>query len=198
MPHTVRGVHAFRPSEQTHGAIANIPFIGAGPTTSMRPPQAPDSSDDKLGIPPTTPIRPFSTISSTANSKRRHSALDDDTSTSSYSKRSCSSATSGAAALHSIKDAMTDINMSMRNGPLGQPRHHRRSSAERRIEATALMQEREDLTADQAIAFADLFVQDTAKADTYMGLIRVDVRKLWIQRQLVKLGFPAIGSEVET
>jgi len=58
MPHTVRGVHAFRPSEQTHGAITNIPFVGAGPTTSMRPPQAPDSSDDKHGIPPTTPIRP--------------------------------------------------------------------------------------------------------------------------------------------
>jgi len=88
--------------------------------------------------------------------------------------------------------------MSMRNGPLGQPRHHRRSSTEHRIEATALMQEREDLTADQAIAFVDLFEQDTAKADAYMGLIRVDVQKLWIQRQLVKLGFPAISSEVET
>jgi hypothetical protein len=77
--------------------------------------------------------------------------------------------------LHGLKDVMADINMSMRNGPMGQPRHHRRSSAEHRIEATALLQEREDLTADQAIAFADLFEQDTAKADTYMGLVRVDV-----------------------
>ena len=51
------------------------------------------------------------------------------------------------------------------------------------------------MTADQAIAFADLFEQDTAKADTYMGLVRVDVRKLWVERQLVKLGFPTVGSE---
>jgi len=51
------------------------------------------------------------------------------------------------------------------------------------------------LTTDQAIAFADLFEQDTAKADTYMGLIRVDVRKGWVERQLVKLGFPAVGSK---
>ena len=51
------------------------------------------------------------------------------------------------------------------------------------------------MTTDQAIAFADLFEQDTAKADTYMGLIRVDVRKGWVERQLVKLGFPAVGSK---
>ena len=100
-------------------------------------------------------------------------------------------------ALHGIKDLMEDINMSMCNGPLGQPRHHKRSSAERRIEATALMQEREDLTADQAIAFADLFEQDTTKTDTYMGLVRVDVQKLWVQRELVKLGFPTIDGEAE-
>ena len=90
---------------------------------------------------------------------------------------------------------MADFNLSMRDDPLGQPRHHRRSSVEHRIEATALLQQREDLTADQAIAFADLFEQDMAKADTYMGLIRVDVRKLWVERQLVKLGFPTVGAE---
>jgi hypothetical protein len=213
MPHAVRGVHAFRPSQQTRGAIANTTFIGAdggavvanpsGSTAAagaMGPPpirtnNEPDSSDDEVGIPPTTPIRPSSTISSTTTSKRRHSALEDDTSSTSYSKRSRNSTTSGTAALHGLKDVMADINMSMRNGPMGQPRHHRRSSAERRIEATALLQEREDLTADQAIAFADLFEQDTAKADTYMGLVRVDVRKLWVERQLVKLGFPTVGSE---
>jgi hypothetical protein len=214
MPHAVRGVHAFRPSQQTHGAIANTTFTGAGGSAvvadsggstaaaaaaeAMGPPprtnNEPDSSDDEVGIPPTTPIRPSSTISSTTTSKRRHSALEDDTSSTSYSKRSRNSTTSGASALHGIKDVMADINMSMRNGSMGQPRTHRRSSAERRIEATTLLQEREDLTADQAIAFADLFEQDTAKADTYMGLVRIDVRKLWVQRQLVKLGFPTIGS----
>ena len=85
---------------------------------------------------------------------------------------------------------MAGITSSMHNGPLGQPRHHRRSSAERRIEATALLQEKEDLTVDQMVAFADLFEQTTAKADTYMALIRDDVRKLWVQKQLKELGFP--------
>jgi len=216
MPHTVRGVHAFRPSQQTHGAIANTTFAGAGSSAvvadsggstaaaagAMGPPprtnNEPDSSNDEVGVPPTTPIRPSSAISSTTTSKRRRSALEDDTSSTSYSKRSRNSTTSGAAALHGIKDVMANINMSMRNGSMGQPRTHRRLSAERRIEATTLLQEREDLTADQAIAFTDLFEQDTAKADTYMGLVHIDVRELWVQRQLVKLGFPAIsGSEAQ-
>jgi hypothetical protein len=89
---------------------------------------------------------------------------------------------------------MADINTSMRDG---QPRRHRRSSAEHRIKATTLLQEREDLTADQIIAFADLFEQTTAKADTYMARVCADVRKLWVERQLVELGFPPFGSGAE-
>lgn len=45
----------------------------------------------------------------------------------------------------------------------------------------------EDLTVNQMVSFADLFEQTTAKADTYMALIRDDVRKLW-------LVFPMVGS----
>jgi len=82
----------------------------------------------------------------------------------------------------------------MRDGPMAQPRRHRRSSAERRIEATALLQNTETLTAEQAIAFADLFEQNTARADTYMALVRADVRKLWVQKQLQQMGFPGEGS----
>lgn len=52
----------------------------------------------------------------------------------------------------------------------------------------------EDLTVNQMVSFADLFEQTTAKADTYMALIRDDVRKLWLQRRLVKLVFPMVGS----
>ena len=93
---------------------------------------------------------------------------------------------------------MENISSNMRNGPLAQPRRHRRTSAERRIEATALLQEKEVLTADEVIAFADLFEQNTTKADTYMALICADVRKLWIQKQLVELGFPpAVSSGTE-
>ena len=106
------------------------------------------------------------------------------------------SASSGTSALHGIKDMMAGISSSMRNGSLGQSRHHRRPSTERRIKATAL-QEKEDLTADQIVAFADFFEQNTSKADTYMALICDDVRKLWVQRQLVELGFPVVGSGFE-
>jgi hypothetical protein len=131
-------------------------------------------------------------MSSSTTLKCTCSALGDDASSSSYSKRSHKSTTAGA--LHGIRGMMADINSNMRNGPIGQPCCHRRSSAERRIEATALLQEKEDLDADQIIAFADLFEQNTAKANTYMALIYIDVRKLWVQRQLVDLGFPVVGS----
>jgi len=92
--------------------------------------------------------------------------------------------------LHGINGTLFDLHTTVRDGPLSQPRHHRRSSAERRIEATALLQKTETLTADQAIAFANLFEQNTAQADTYMALVREDVRKLWVQRQLEKMGYP--------
>jgi hypothetical protein len=203
---TVKGLTAFRPSDQTRGAISNSTLTAPGPSNhtavttgrGMGPPpdavhiESSDDSDDS--ITPSTPLRP----SAVAVSKRKRSALDDDTgaaSVSSYSsKRSRMSASSGASALHGIKDMMAGISSSMRDGTLGQPRHHRRSSAERRIEATARLQEKEDLTADQIIAFADLFEQNTARADTYMALVRDDVRVLWVQKQLVILGFPS-GSE---
>ena len=66
------------------------------------------------------------------------------------------------------------------------------------IEATALLQEKEVLTADEVIAFADLFEQNTTKADTYMALIHADVQKLWIQKELVELRFPpTVSSRTE-
>ena len=92
---------------------------------------------------------------------------------------------------------MASISSSMCNGPLGQPHHHRRSSAECRIEATALLQQKEDLTADQMVAFADLFEQAMVKANTCMALVHDDVQKLWVQRQLVELRFPVVGSGSE-
>lgn len=227
---TVRGVSAFRPSDQTRGAIANsvltAPSTGSHGTTSsttvaaskgMGPPtmtlplklndtsayyNKPESSSDNDSIPPSlaTPAR-HSPMIFPAISKRKHSALDDEASVSSYnSKRTRKSDSSGASALHGIKDLMAGISSSMHSGSLGlgQPRHHRRSSAERRIEATALLQEKEDLTIDQIVAFADLFEQTTSKADTYMALIRDDVRKLWVRKQLVELGFPMVGSSSTT
>ena len=158
MPHTVRGAHAFRPSQQTHGAITNTAFIGvdnsalvantssgtAAAAGAMGPPplhtnNGPDSSDDELGIPPMTPMCPSSTVSSVTTSKHRHSVLGDEASSTIYSKQSRNSSTGGVAALHGIKDMMLDIGMSMRDGLLGQPCHHRRSSAEHRIEVTALL-----------------------------------------------------------
>jgi hypothetical protein len=59
------------------------------------------------------------------------------------------------------------------------------------------LQGKEDLMVDQIVAFADLFEQNTSKANTYMALICDDVRKLWVQKQLVELGSPMVagGSE---
>lgn len=50
------------------------------------------------------------------------------------------------------------------------------------------------LTAKQAIAFTDLFEQNTARADTYMALVHANVQKLWVQKQLQQMGFPGKGS----
>jgi hypothetical protein len=192
------------------GAIANAPYTGpsnASGEQQMLPPLAPtatafgsnhDSSDEDANPPPTTPIRPSSTASSTSISKRKYSALDDSTSgsirttsTGSYGKRQRNFAPNGTVALHGIGDALRDLHGAVRDGPLSQPpRRQRRSSAERRIEATTLLQNTETLTAEQVIAFADLFEQNTARADTYMALVRADVRKLWVQKQLTQMGFP--------
>ena len=97
-------------------------------------------------------------------------------------------------ALHGIGDVLRDFHGTLRDSPLAQPHRHRRSSAERRIEAMALLQNTETLTAKQAITFADLFEQNTARADTYMALVHPDMRKLWVQKQLEQMGFPAVVS----
>jgi len=129
---TVRGLSAFRPSDQTRGAIANSPLIASSSSPvvatggGMEPPSTPavndvvndipDSSDDDLT--PSIPVQAPSMISS----KRKHSTLDDGTSGTSYSsKRTRNSASSGVSALHGIKDMMAGISTSMHNGPLGQP-----------------------------------------------------------------------------
>jgi hypothetical protein len=113
-----------------------------------------------------------------AISKCKQSALDDDTaSISSYaSKQSRNLVSSGALALHGIKDMMEGIISLMRNGLLGlrPPRHYRRSSTEHQIEATTFLQRKEDLTVDQIVAFADLFEQNTSKAnDALAGVCEV-------------------------
>jgi hypothetical protein len=94
---------------------------------------------------------------------------------------------------------MEGISLLMHNGlfGLGLACHHRRSSAEHRIKATTFLQGKENLTVDQIVAFADLFEQNTSKADIYMALICDDMQKLWVQKQLVELGFPMVagGSE---
>jgi hypothetical protein len=196
----VRGMHAFRPSEQTRGAIANTPLIAPSSNTTtaaggMGPPTTPAADAPELSDDESVPVRPPSVLSSI--SKRRRSALEDDASTSSFgSKRTRRSASTSTSALRGIEDMMVDVGASIRSG-MSKTRHHRRSSAERRIEATALLQEKEDLSADQVIAFADLFEQTTAKADTYMALVREDARKLWVQRELAELGFPTVSSRAE-
>lgn len=210
--HIVKGLNAFRPSDQTRGAIANSTLTAPPPSAStvtpgrmMGPPAVPLNPDDALvqnssddDSIPSTPAQHSSKIFS-AISKRKHSALDEVSISggSSYgSKRSRKSDSSGASALHGIKNMMEGISTSMLNGTLGPPRHHRRSSSEHRIEATALLQEKEDLTVDQMVAFADLFEQNTLKADTYISLVRDDVRKVWVKKQLTDLGFPiASGSD---
>ena len=214
----MRGVSAFHPSDQSHGTIANSVLTapssstviaisgGMGPSGTGTLPIAlnlnnilvydqPDSSNNDNSIPPSTTVQPSSMIFPTV-SKHKHSVLSDDAaSVSSYaSKQSRSSTSSGVSV-----SAMHGMSSSIHNGSLGvgQPCHHRRSSAERRIEATTLLQQKEDLTVDQIIAFADLFEQNMSKADTYMALIRDDVRKFWVQKQLVELGFPIVTSSSE-
>jgi len=111
-----------------------------------------------------------------------------------HSKLQHNSTPNGASALHGIGDALLDFHGTMCDGPLAQPHHHRRSSAEHRIEVTALLKNTEMLTAKQAIAFTDLFEQNTARADTYMALVHANVQKLWVQKQLQQMGFPGKGS----
>ncbi|KAF8805426.1 hypothetical protein BYT27DRAFT_7258539 [Phlegmacium glaucopus] len=198
MPSTVRGVHAFHPSQQSFGAIANAPYSGPSnalgegqmpPTTTSKPNRLttlssllvlaaavpsgkPDSSNEDVNIPPTTPMCPSS-----------HSM------------------TVLPALSEQLQAAYTLDHMANNSATLPPMVHWHfmasRSSAECRIKATALLQNTETLTAEQAIGFADLFEQNTAQADTYIALVHPDVWKLWVQKQLEQMGFPAASSATE-
>lgn len=186
-------MYVFCPLQQIYGAITNAPTSNgsrnnAPGEASVLPPQsAPPgnhkSSDKDIMPPPTTPHHPSYVVSSsTSASKHKHSVLDESTltsfrasSTNLYSKQQCNSTPNSALVLHGIGDALCDFHGTMCKGPLAQPCHHRRSSAECRIEVTALLQNTETLTAEQAIAITDLFEQSTAQADTYTALTHLSV-----------------------
>jgi hypothetical protein len=63
--------------------------------------------------------------------------------------------------------------------------------------AIDLIQEQEgQLDDEQLVALIDIFQQNTGAADAYMTLKHDTLRKIWIQKRLVKLGFPK-PSEVQ-
>jgi hypothetical protein len=54
-----------------------------------------------------------------------------------------------------------------------------------------LIQEQEgQLDDEQLVALIDIFQQNTGAADAYMTLKHDTLCKIWIQKHLVKLGFP--------
>ena len=135
MPNHVRGTHAFRPSDQTFGAIVNQPTS----SNSNMPPPAPrgdidgddaaiNSDDNEQVAPLSSPPRPpISTSSTSVNSfasrqsKRKHSALGDGDSASIPSGSRVSSQdkhqrNTGALALVALSAKMDRMNDTFKTG----------------------------------------------------------------------------------
>jgi hypothetical protein len=211
MPSVVKGTHAFRPSQQTVGAIANAPYPGTS-VSAMQPPQTSSlthsgleeldsSGDDGAQPPPTLHNVPSSVISvstHTSSTKRKYSAVGDsgDGSVKSSAVVSTGSkkqrAVTGAVALNGIKDALEAFNVTIRTG-LSQTTKPSGAEDPNMLKASAITRVQEEeghLDVDRVVALVDLFQLNTSAAVTYMALGRKDVRQAWIEKKLVELGFP--------
>jgi len=218
MPHAARGAHVFRPSQQTQGVASSLlpPPIRNDVDDEAETDSA--SGDEQLPAAPLATSRQLPpiatnvpTLRSTAStsvtgssgrSKRKRSALDDEQSGSRRSSLLTSASherkkrgPSATVALHGLKeglDLMND-NLSVLVKGVGPPVVD--TSPERRTKAMEKIQKDEpNLDLARLTALVDLFKQDTTAADTYLALFREDVRRYWVEKQLIEsLGFPALS-----
>ena len=222
MPNHVRGTHAFRPSDQTFGAIVNQPTS----SNSNMPPPAPrgdideddaaiNSDDNEQVAPLSSPPRPpISTSSTSVNSfasrqsKRKHSALGDGDSASIPSGSRVSSQdkrqrNTGASALVALSAKMDRMNDTFETGFAhdAKARAHRDKSPQHRAQAVKAFSrlEKKNLTNDQKVAMLDLFEVNTAVADIFLAMDEEDagLRRAWILNKLAGMGHPPLAEVAE-
>jgi hypothetical protein len=130
MPKRVKGTHAFRASQQSHGAALSMPAPlskgkgkGKGKETEidLELNDNSDNDNDKPAIvlPPSVPAGTITSstsasISAASSSKRKYSALDDDGSVLSGSLNSSSKkpkSRSGATAIDGVKASLEQLNL---------------------------------------------------------------------------------------
>ena len=198
MPSVVKGTHAFRPSQQMVGTIANAPYPSTS-VSAMQPLQTSSltcsgleeldfSGDDGAQPPPTLHNVPLSVISvstNTSSTKCKYSAVGDsgDSSVKSSAVVSTGSkkqrAITGAVALNGIKDALEAFNVTIRTGLL---QTTKLSGAEdlnmlKVSTITRVQEEVNHLDVDRVVTLVDLFQLNTSAAVTYMALGRKDVQQ---------------------
>ena len=223
MPNHVRGMHAFHPSDQTFGAIANQPtssnsnMLPPAPHGNIGEDDVSDKSDDnEQVVPPSSPMRPPVSTSSTSvnsfasrQSKHKHSALGDGDSASIQSGSHVSSQNKrqrnpGASALVALSAKMDQMNDTFKTGFAqdAKARAHRDKSPQRRAQAVKAFSrlEKKNLTNDQKVAILDLFEVNTAVADVFLAMDEEDagLRRAWISNKLVGMGHPPLAEVAKT
>lgn len=218
MPNHIRGTHAFRPLQQSFGAVANQPFTSGSNMTTPRDTgidfTGGNSSDDEraaLPIPPSTPQQPTTSTSpsissfASCQSKRKHSVLDDGDSmsirslTSSQGKRQRNTGVSALYSLGTKVDKMSDIfanSFTQESKTRSRPDH----SPLRRAKAAKSFQRLErGLTNEQKVAIMDLFETNTAAADMFLAVDEDDegLRWAWLSNKLVQMGHLALPARAE-
>jgi hypothetical protein len=215
MPNHVRGTHAFRPSDQTFGAIANQATSSNNNDDIDKDNSSTHSDDNELAVPPSTPLRPPVSNSSTSvnsfasrQSKRKFSALGDGDSTSIPSGSRVSSQdkrqrNTGASALVALNAKMDMMNNTFETGftQEAKARARRDKSPQRRAQAVKTFSrlEKKNLTNDQKVAMLDLFEVNTAVADIFLAMDEEDagLRRAWISNKLVGVGHPPLPEVVD-
>ena len=199
MPSHGKGENVFRPSQSApKGAVPSSPSSSGG--ESPRRDNGSSSPDENHPPPPSSlPPSPPKTdkgkkckgtpgLASPSMSDLTVSSL---VTTESSSKRA---RITGPVALNGIKEEMSIFNNTIRtmsehkmcrldNLPPPLP-----TDNQLRQEAQNLLQEKDTyLDDDSMIAMFDLFAENAVQAQTYLGIRRDSLRKLWVKRELEKM-----------
>jgi len=108
----------------------------------------------------------------------------------------------GPVALTGIKEELASLNTTIRRAAetsikateVRMANSH--SDSDKRSEARDLLQDNETELPDEALlAIIDVFEADVHKAETYVGLRRNSLRRLWIRRELAKMNYVLNASD---
>ena len=147
-------------------------------------------------IAPSASISTSVVSESSASSKRKRSAVDDEflaAPASQAGSRGKGRTSAGAFALQGIKGEIESFNETLRErGQRPLTDSQRKSKAMEQLHDPGL-----ELDDDRLIAMMQLFKSDTDAADMFLAMKRESTRKTWIQSELLKLGLSTTDTSMQ-